>query len=419
MITNRHDATTDAKELTRRNLLVAAGAAAVAAGVARPGQASAADPIRIGVVMELSGSGSSYGVPSRRAVEIAVEAAGGQIAGRPIELVIRDTQTDPQVAIAAVKELTRDQGINFLLGPIATGIVASVAPTWKETKPLWLATASSPLIEKELGQEPMFHHTYLFSYQIHPVIADALVAQIGGGKKLAILYTDDTYGRGQIDQAREAYGAKGFAIVAEEIVRAGATDMRASMTKIRSLRPDVLVALVQGTDAITVAKQAQVARLGVPYMIAPNAPQLQEWQNAVGAAQEGWIGSSVYLPGASQLPADPAAPSLFLSQLEWEKRFREKFNTECDMLAAIAFASTAMLLRAIDLAGSADKLAVAEKLDNLKADTVLGRGLHFRPTGHGTLHQLSSDLLVFQRQGGKSVIIYPGGRATGPIKQAS
>jgi ABC-type branched-subunit amino acid transport system substrate-binding protein len=281
-----------------------------------------------------------------------------------------------------------------------------------------MATASSPVVEKELGKEPMFHHAYLYSYQIHPGVADALAARLGAGKSVALVYTDDTYGRGQIESARSAYVAKGFKIAGEEILRAGATDMRSSLARIRALKPEILVGLVQGTDAITLAKQVQVARVGVPYMVAPNAPQFREWQSAVGAAGEGWIGSSVFLPDATDLPGDPAAPKLFQPQREWEKSYRDRYGTEPDMLSAIMYVVTAMLLRAIELAGTDDKEAVAAKMDALRADTVLGRDVHYRPTEGGTLHQLSSDLLVFQRQGDKSVVIYPDNRATGQLKPA-
>ena len=93
--------------ITRRKVLAgAAGAAALAAGLARPAIA-ASEPIRIGFLPALTGPSSSTGVAINRGTILAVEeinAAGG-VDGRKIELITRDTQSDPTKAVNAVAEL--------------------------------------------------------------------------------------------------------------------------------------------------------------------------------------------------------------------------------------------------------------------------------------------------------------------------
>ena len=94
--------------ITRRHVLAgsAAGAAALATGLARPAIA-AAEPIRIGFLPALTGPSSSTGVAINRGTALAVEeinAAGG-INGRQIELIVRDTQSDPTKAVNAATEL--------------------------------------------------------------------------------------------------------------------------------------------------------------------------------------------------------------------------------------------------------------------------------------------------------------------------
>src|ERR1700734_3131100 len=106
--------------ITRRQALAgtAAGAASLATGFARPAIA-ASDPIRIGFLPALTGPSSSTGVAINRGTLLAVDeinAAGG-IGGRQIELIVRDTQSDPTKAVNAVAELIGRQKVSVMWGP--------------------------------------------------------------------------------------------------------------------------------------------------------------------------------------------------------------------------------------------------------------------------------------------------------------
>src|ERR1700704_2958729 len=85
--------------ITRRQALKTAGAAVVASGIAKPAVAQK-DPILIGYLPALTGPSSSTGIGINRGVQMAVQeinAAGG-IDGRQIELIVRDTQSEPTKA---------------------------------------------------------------------------------------------------------------------------------------------------------------------------------------------------------------------------------------------------------------------------------------------------------------------------------
>src|ERR1700693_2487578 len=104
--------------ITRRQALVSAGAAGLAGGLAKPAIA-ARDPILIGYLPALTGPSSSTGIGINRGVQLAVQeinAAGG-IDGRQIELISRDTQSDPTKAVNGAAELTRGQKANVGCGP--------------------------------------------------------------------------------------------------------------------------------------------------------------------------------------------------------------------------------------------------------------------------------------------------------------
>jgi branched-chain amino acid transport system substrate-binding protein len=116
---------------TRRRVLAgsAAGAAALAGSLRRPAIA-APDSIRIGFLPALTGASSSTGIAMNRGTVLAVDeinAAGG-VDGRRIELIVRDTQSDPTKAVDAVAELARQQHVHVVWGPLNSGESLAATP---------------------------------------------------------------------------------------------------------------------------------------------------------------------------------------------------------------------------------------------------------------------------------------------------
>ncbi len=369
--------------------------------------ATAQESIKIGVPMELSGRFVAYGASGKRGAEFAVETYGGTVAGKKIQLLVRDTQSEPQATISVFNELIMKDKVNYIIGPISSPVVAAAIPTWRRGKPLWIVPGStSTKLEDEIGAEPEFFHTFPYAYHYHASIAQMLKTNLPKGGKVAIVYTDDNYGRTHQPYAEKYLTKAGFDIVAQEIVRTNAADMNPLLSKIARAKPDILLGLVQTSDAVTLAKQIHTRKLKVPYLIGTAATQLDEWQKAVGAAQEGWVGVTTYLPGLHR-PGDTEYPKLFPSSDEWEAAFTKKYGQAPDFQDAGCYVSTMQLLLAIEKAGIDDKEKVAAELRKLTiAATPLGEAKFVTSEG-GTAQQAFTDLVLFQRRDGKSVMLYP------------
>ena len=123
--------------ITRRQALKSASAAVLAGSIAKPAIA-AKDPILVGYLPALTGPSSSTGIGITRGIELAVEEinkAGG-IDGRQLELVSRDTQSDPTKAVNAAAELTRATKVSVVLGPLNSGESLAVVPLMARIKTL-------------------------------------------------------------------------------------------------------------------------------------------------------------------------------------------------------------------------------------------------------------------------------------------
>ena len=400
------------RQLGRRAVL-SAGAAAVA-GLATPHSARAADPIKIGAALELSGRFASFGASGKRGLEMAAAKFGPTVAGRPYEFLFRDVQSESQPTISVFTALGESDKVNYIIGPIGSPVVGAAIPAWQQSRPLWLVPgSSSTVLEQQAGSDRNFFHTFPYAYHYHTSCAAALKRDLGPGKTMAVLYTDDNYGETHLPYARKYYPEAGIQIVGEEKVRANSIDMGAALGRIGRAKPDILLGLVQTTDQITLTKQIQSRRLEIPYLIGTASTQLKDWQDAVGPAQQGWLGITTWLPGVNW-PANPQHPDLFPTTQAWVAEFRDRYKREPDFLDTGCYATAGLLLLAIDQAGEDDRDKVGQALRTIDTPTVFGRG-KFSPTTGGTLQQAFTDMVIFQRQSEKDVFLYPPETATGSI----
>jgi branched-chain amino acid transport system substrate-binding protein len=388
--------------------------------------AFAEEPFRIGSPASLSGKFVAFGAQVKKGVETAVEVwksgRDGKVAGRDIEVVVRDTQSNPSVTVSVMNELMQSDKSDVLIGPGASNIGAAAVPPWRQNPkhPIWIVPGvSTTVVETEVGKDPYFFHTFAWTYHYHSTNAAAMKASIGTGKKVAIIYSDGAYGRSHIEAARKYLKEAGYNIVGEELVRENATDFTPSILKIRAMHPDILYTLVQTTDAVVLAKQVYSAKLGVPYLIGTAQAILPEWKNAVGDVQECWTGVATWMPGLTYA-ADKREPKLFPSSADWEAMWRAKYKKEPEYMEVGAYVSTMLALLAVEKSKSTDRDKMRAALDSESYQTPLGNS-KFAPS-EIALQQAFSEMVVFQQQKQpdgtfKSVIIYPKDVAQGKLQK--
>jgi branched-chain amino acid transport system substrate-binding protein len=373
------------------------------------------EPIVIGVPIELTGRFAGYGSPAKRGVDLALERFGPSVLGRPIQALYVDVQSNPQVTVSAFTDLLSRKNVRFIIGPLLSMTVASAIGVAKRYKPVWIVPgATTTIIEREMGSEPWFFHAYPYDYHYHKVTAEALKNLLPAGrKKIAIVYDDGPFGTEHVKYARKYYAEAGFAVVAEEIIKANGTDYTAALTRVKQANPDMLVGLVTATDGIVLTKQIRETGIKAKLLVAPTFPAVPEWAKAVGDAGEGWVGVSPYISGIDS-PADKNYPKLFPATAEWDRIFKEKFGRDPSLGDVLGYQGMAQLLIAIQEAGTVERDKVIAALKKLRLATPMGI-LAYRPSGEGTENQGFDAVFVFQRQRGKMTVLYPKEVATGQI----
>src|SRR5882762_3274302 len=225
--------------ITRRKLLASTSAAVAAAAIAKPAIA-AKDPILIGYLPAVTGPSSSTGIGITRGTQLAVEEinkAGG-IDGRMIEIIQRDTQSDPTKAVNATAELTRAAKVSVVFGPLNSGESLAVVPLLARTNtlqihPCWVDSLT------DVKKYPLCFRNAPSNQQIGGA-ANRYVVETLKKKKVAVVSDTTGYGTASVNAYVPMLKQMGADVVYQSNVDAANPD----------LKPEVLRMQAAGAEAI-------------------------------------------------------------------------------------------------------------------------------------------------------------------------
>ena len=286
------------KTLTRRAGLKAA--VAIGALMLASGSVSAQQPtFRFGLAMPLTGGQALYGNDQVKAAQWAVDEinAKGGVNGKKLEMIVLDTQADPQVGIQATNRLISVEKVPVFV-TAWSGVVKAVAPIANDNKVVELSVgAASPDISK-LGD--YVYTTFPLADVDIKAVANYSVKDMGK-KRAAVLFINNETGIPAAAVYRDAVTKAGGQIVASESYDQKATDFTGPLLKIRAANPEIVH--LQGLVSESPQVIAQARQLGINVPITSYSgiynPKLIE---QLGAAAEGVIATSL-APGADDSPA--------------------------------------------------------------------------------------------------------------------
>jgi branched-chain amino acid transport system substrate-binding protein len=225
--------------LTRRQALKSASAAVLVSAIAKPAVAQKS-PIPIGYLPALTGPSSSTGVGINRGTQLAIEEinkAGG-VDGRQLELITRDTQSDPTKAVNGAAELTRGAKVSVVFGPVNSGESLAVTPLLARTNtpqvhPCWVDSLTDP------KKYPMCFRNAPTNQQIGGA-ANRYVVEVLKKKKVAVISDTTGYGTASANAYVPMLKSIGADVVYTANVDAANPD----------LKPEILRMQAAGAEAI-------------------------------------------------------------------------------------------------------------------------------------------------------------------------
>jgi branched-chain amino acid transport system substrate-binding protein len=285
--------------ITRRRVLAGTGIGLGAAiMVPAPWQTAFGQPkpFKIGTLQPLSGNAASGGKTALVGIQMAVDRINksGGIGGRPIELIIADDESKPDVGRRKVEKMVEEDKIDVHVGGFLSNICLACTPVYEEAK---IVNMISVCLDTTLTTTKCSKYTFRpFDYAPAQAVAFAPYMVNKLGKKWHLIYADYAWGQ----STRDAYAAEikkaGGEVVGGTGIPLNTADMTPFLSKI-SGDFDGLFGIMFGKDGITVGNQAYDLGLTKKYKWAGDGA-LAESTNlpALGNKIEGFVGINRYLP---------------------------------------------------------------------------------------------------------------------------
>jgi branched-chain amino acid transport system substrate-binding protein len=218
--------------------------------------ASDKEPVKIGVLLPLTGGAAAGGKKELIGIELAQEEInqlGGVLDGRPIKLIVEDTESRPEAGMDGVHKLVDVEKVSVILGAHSSAVSIPTGTYSNKKGVVQIAVSSTAPSLREIGP-------YLFTcIATDEVMASDLVkfaSQDSGQKDFAMLVMNDSFGVGMAKEMRKAIEAGGGKVLAEVRYEKGKSDYRAELQRLFEPKPKAILSVAWFQTSRIIQKQA-------------------------------------------------------------------------------------------------------------------------------------------------------------------
>ncbi|WP_119300713.1 amino acid ABC transporter substrate-binding protein [Dongia deserti] len=392
-----------------RTFMIAAVAAASLPFAAANAQ-SDGSIITLGAAVSLTGKYTTNGEHTKRGYDLAVKKineAGGVTVGDEtykIEIKYYDDESTPARGAELAERLIQQDGIKFMLGPYSSGMTKAIAPVTEEH--------GVPMVEANGASRSLFTNNwkYLFATlstsEQYLTGAITLVAKNADdlGKepeeiKVAMAFENDPFSQdvreGVLDDMKE-YGME--AVIDDQLPRE-LNDMTATLTKVKALKPDLLIVSGHSKGAATAIRQINELKVNFPVLAMTHCDSA----DIIGKFGDG---AEHTLCATQWAPTMSYSDELFGSAQDFAKLFEETYGYAPPYQAAESAAAVQVYADAFERAGELDSKKVRDALAATDMMTFYGP-IKFDQAGKN----IAKPMALYQVLDGEYKVVWPSGVA--------
>lgn len=328
-----------------------------------------ADGILIGGIAPLTGPVSVYGIAVKNAADLYIEqmnAAGG-VLGQQVSIDWLDDKHEPTEAVNAFYRLVDTKGIAAILGPVTSApVLAVIEPAGDDGIPLLTPTGTSDVIT-EAGIPNVYRSCFKDSFQ--GVVMATFASASLDAKKVAVLYDNTSdYSAGIAENFVAHATSLGMEVVSNEAGVATSGDFKAQLTNIAAAAPDALFVPMYYNDVALIAQQAHEVGIEVPLL------GVDGWDGILETMEDTSLLDGYFF--CNHYAADDTNPLV----VNFRAAYEEKYGETPNALAALGYDGIAILLNAIEVAGSTDWDAINAAMMETSYEGVTGT-VHYEGNG--------------------------------------
>ncbi len=378
-------------------------------------QAAECEALDIGSAISLTGKYATNGIHAKNGYEFAIkkidEAGGVQVGDKcyNFKVTYYDDESKGDRGATLAERLINQDKVQYMLGPYSSGLTKAIAPVTEKYK--------IPMVEAEGASRSLFNKGYEYLFAVlstsEQYLASAIVlaAEMAekegkdpGSVKVAVAVENDPFSldirAGVLDDAAK-YDMN---VVIDEKLPRDLSDMSAILTKVKLLKPDVLIVSGHSKGAATAVRQIGEMKIDVP-MIALTHCEAADVTGKFGDTANDILCSTQWAETLSY------EDNIFGSAAEYEQEFKSTYPEYTDRpvpyQTAQASAAVYVFADAFTRAGTVDKDAVRDALSQTDLSTFYGQ-IKFSEAGNN----IAKPMVLRQIQDGKYNVVAPSGFAS-------
>ena len=357
--------------------------------------AAAAEPIKLGSFLAVSGPASFLGDPEKKTLEFFVaqiNAAGG-VLGRPLALTVYDSGGDAKQAATFTRRLLEEDKVDFIIGGSTTGETMAAAALIEHAEIPFISLGGASVIVDPV-KKWIFKTPHTDRLAVEKVYADM---KQRGLSKLGLIAGDGGFDKSCVANAndKKLLDPDGITIVGSESYSSGDKDVTAQLTKLKAA-PGIQAILFCGFGGVSVIVTKNYHQLGIAVpLYHTHGSASKQFVAGSGEAAEGVRLPAAAVIVAAQLPdGDPQKKIGLAYTTTYEEHYHEPIST----FGGHAYDALNLLVDAIKRAGSTDHAKVREALENTKNFIGVDGIYNITPTDHDGL-DVASFKMVEVRNG--------------------
>lgn len=351
-----------------------AAAAALALGATA---ALAAEPIKIGAVLSVTGPAAFLGDPELKTLQLYVEDlnAKGGVLGRKLELVHYDDGSDANKANGFTKRLIDNDKVDVIIGGTTTGATMSMAPLLTKAETPFISLAGAVVVVEPV-KKWVFKTPHTDRMAAEKVFEDM---KKRGLTKVALLSETSGFGQSGKKEAEAVASKYGITLVANETYGPKDTDMGPQLTKIKNsagVQAVFVFGLGQGPAIVT--KNYRQLAISQP-LYQSHGVASDEFLKLAGPAADG-----LRLPSPAQLIPQqlPASDPQKAVVMAYDQAYKARYKSEVSTFGGYAYDALMLTVDAMKRANSADKARVRDALEGTKNFVATSGTFNMSPTDH-------------------------------------
>lgn len=367
---------------------------------------AANDTIVLGAAVSLTGKYSTNGEHTKRGYDLAVERVnemGGVKIGDKtydIEVVYYDDESTPARGAQLAERLISQDGVKFVLGPYSSGLTKAMAPVTEKY--------GIPMVEANGAARSLFDKGYKYLFAVLSTseqylqsavqLAGEQAEKTGGDAsnvRIAGAFENDPFSQDIRTGVLEDAERLGMQMVIDDKLPKELNDMTATLTKVKALRPDLLVVSGHSKGAALAIRQLSDLRVDVP-MLAMTHCDAAQVIDKFGTDAEYTLCASQWAPSLSY------SDDYFGSARDFADLFEETYDYAPPYQAAESAAAVLVYVDAFERAQSLDPGAVRDALAATEMQTFYGN-IDFDETGKNT----AKPMVLYQVQDGEYRVVAP------------